>query len=323
MRSEYMIAENKSEKEARTEAAYEELVEKFVQWAETRSDIRGAFIVGSRARVDHPADEWADLDITLITTDPERYLSRSDWVENIGNPILTFLEPTATGGGMERRVLFEGMLDVDFAIAPKTKVEYIVQILPSFLRKRLMKAFLKKESSIVNIFRRGMRVLVDKDGMLLQLQTLIPSIENPPPHPPTQSEFLEVINDFLYHAVWTAKKLRRGELWTAKFCLDSYMKWRCILPTIEWHTRATKGWTFDTWLNGRFLEEWADPRALEALHSSFAHYDKDDIKRALLTTMDMFRWIAAETAEKLGYQYSTKADEHVTRWIRNCLDGEL
>jgi hypothetical protein len=25
-------------------------------------DIRAAFIIGSRARADHPADEWSDLD---------------------------------------------------------------------------------------------------------------------------------------------------------------------------------------------------------------------------------------------------------------------
>jgi len=43
-------------------------------------------------------------------------------------------------------------------------------------------------------------------------------------HPPAQDEFLDLINDFWYHTVWTAKKLRRGELWTAQGCSDSYMK---------------------------------------------------------------------------------------------------
>lgn len=60
---------------------YEQLVERFVRWAETLSDIRAAVIIGSRARVDHPADEWADLDIMVITTDPERYVSTRDWIE--------------------------------------------------------------------------------------------------------------------------------------------------------------------------------------------------------------------------------------------------
>lgn len=70
---------------------------------------------------------------------------------------------------------------------------------------------------------------------------------------------------------------------------------------------------------GVFLEEWAHPQALKELHGAFAHYDGDDIKHALLATMDLFRWIAAETAEKLRYPYPTKVDEHVTKWVRTCL----
>ncbi|NLW09445.1 MAG: aminoglycoside 6-adenylyltransferase, partial [Firmicutes bacterium] len=50
---------------------YEELIEKFIQWAGTKADIRLSLIVGSRARCDHPADSWADLDIMTFTTNPK------------------------------------------------------------------------------------------------------------------------------------------------------------------------------------------------------------------------------------------------------------
>lgn len=69
-----------------------------------------------------------------------------------------------------------------------------------------------------------MRVLLDKDGKLIQFRALISSIEISSSYPPTHSKFLETVNDFLYHAVWTAKKLQRGELWTAKTYSDDYMK---------------------------------------------------------------------------------------------------
>ena len=46
-----------------TSEAYEWLIARFSEWAQTQPDIRLAFVIGSRARVeDHPADEWADLD---------------------------------------------------------------------------------------------------------------------------------------------------------------------------------------------------------------------------------------------------------------------
>lgn len=59
-------------------------------------------VIGSRARVDHATDEWADLDALIITSDPERYVSTSDWISNFGKPLLTFIEPTSTGDERER-----------------------------------------------------------------------------------------------------------------------------------------------------------------------------------------------------------------------------
>jgi aminoglycoside 6-adenylyltransferase len=283
---------------------YERLMDIFTQWAEITSDIRAAIVVGSHTRIDHPADEWADLDIMVITSDPERYISTTNWLENMGNPLLTFVEPTP-GEDMERRVLFEGMLDVDFAIVPKRNIQQLLHHgVP-----------LQDQTELFNVFGRGMHILVDKDKIGSQLQKVISSIKTPIPRPPPQNEFLEVINDFLFHAVFTAKHLQRGELWWTITCLNCYMQ-RLLHRMIEWHAKANYGWDYETWFRGRFLEEWADPRVLKGLQVSFAHYDVEDIKKTLLAVMDLFRLIAMETAKRLNYSYPTKADKYVTDWIK-------
>ena len=41
--------------------------------------------------------------------------------------------------------------------------------------------------------------------------------------------------------------------------------------------------------DGRFMEHRADPRVLEGLRPAFVHCDQDDIRRALLATMELFR----------------------------------
>lgn len=288
-----------------TERSYEKLLERFCRWAENQLDIRAAVVIGSRARVDHAADEWADLDALIITTDPEHYVSTSDWISNFGKPLLTFIEPTSTGDEKERRVLYEGMVDVDFSIIPQKKIEELFQ------------AGTDPQGAIQisNELGRGLRVLIDKDGMANRLQKLVASIKKPLPSRPTEHEFLEVVNDFLYHTVFAAKHLRRGELWWTVTCLDCYMQ-RVLLQMIEWHALATHDWKHDTWFRGRFLEEWAHPQAIEGLRKAFAHYDKGDIERALLASMDLFRSLATETAKKLGYPYPAKADEDTTKWIR-------
>jgi aminoglycoside 6-adenylyltransferase len=67
----------------------------------------------------------------------------------------------------------------------------------------------------------------------------------------------------------------------------------------EWHARATNCWDYDTWHGGRFLEQWADPRIVARLRDTFAHYDEDDVWRTLLAMMNLFRWVAGETAVQL------------------------
>ena len=35
---------------------------------------------------------------------------------------------------------------------------------------------------------------------------------------------INMINDFFFHTIWASKKILRGELWTAKMCIDAYLK---------------------------------------------------------------------------------------------------
>ena len=293
---------------------YEELIERFHEWAESRFDIRAAIIVGSRARVDHPADEWADLDILIVTKDPNHYALTSNWINNFGKPLLTFIEPTSTGDEKERRVLYDKMLDVDFAIIPQEKVLRLFQTKAD--RPTETGADQRILAQIRSMLSRGVRVLIDKDGLAGQLSALNVSAEKR--LLPTQDEFLEIANDFLYHAVFTAKHLRRGELWWTVMCLDCHMQ-QLLLRMIEWHAQAASNWKHDTWFRGRFLEEWAHPQAVKGLHETFSHYDEKDVRQALLAAIDLFHGLATETAAKLGYPYPAEADKKVTNWIKTCV----
>jgi aminoglycoside 6-adenylyltransferase len=117
--------------------------------------------------------------------------------------------------------------------------------------------------------------------------------------------------------VWAAKKLRRGELFTAKGAVDGYMK-RILLRALEWHARARNPET-DTWHGGRFLERWADAQTLAELAQTFAHYDEEDVRAALLATMRLFRRLATETAGLLELPYATDADDYASALVRELL----
>lgn len=281
---------------------FETIISNFVQWGNSTDKIYAALVIGSQARTDHPADDNSDLDIIMVADEPSCFLKSNQWLEQIGNVNISFVENTI-GGGKERRILFDNALDVDFVILSPTN---------------FMDAM---GSSEVSILKRGYRILIDKIG----LASILPPAAcegtlKPLYIPPAEPEFVNMVNDFWYHTVWTAKKLNRGEVWTAKFCVDNYMK-RMLFDFIECHAHTLHGMDYDTWHDGRFMEEWAEEWIIRKLAKCYAHYEEKDIENALLSTMELFRLISLEIAHKLDYKYPVKADTYASDWVIRALEG--
>jgi aminoglycoside 6-adenylyltransferase len=300
-------------------------------WAEAQPDVRAAMVLGSRARTDTPADAYSDLDLLLLVADPSRYLDATDWLADLGVPRLSFVEETAVGGGRERRVLFDGGLDVDFSVFPVALFAGLATLLesddPNAMRAGSaaqspdVARALELADALGGVARRGHRILVDKDGILARALAELDALPAPPTPLPTAHEFAETASDFWYHAVWAVRKLRRGELWIAVRSCDGYLQ-ALLLRMLTWHARATHGPDYETWHDGRFLECWADPDALAALRACFAHYDADDVRAALSATMDLFRRLATQTAAVLGYPYPADGDTYATGLVRALLDAD-
>ena len=274
--------------------AYDGIIERFVAWAHSEDAIRAAAVIGSRARTDHPADEWADLDILIWSTDPARYLASDAWAAGLGEPWITFTEDSPDPRVRERRVLFAGGLDVDFAfLAPDAAARPGESL---------------AEIALV-IFGRGARVLLDRDGVVAEMLAAIPPAVPAPT--PDAAAFDQVASDFWYHAVWTAKHLRRGELWWAKGACDGHLK-GLLRVVLEWDA-ASHG--RDPWFRGRYLEEWADPAVVQGLGLAFARYDEGEIWAALEVTMNLFSRIARQLATTLALRYPERAEDRARELV--------
>jgi aminoglycoside 6-adenylyltransferase len=264
---------------------------RIVDWAMGEEGIRLVALVGSGARLDHPADEWSDIDLVLVATDPQSWLASTGWLAQFGEVWFSFPERHFEGADIiERRALFAGGQDVDFIITSTESA-----------RQGFAGTFIPEIASL------GIRILLDKDGIQPALPVKAASKAE---HPP-EEDFFDVVNDFWFHTAWTAKKLRRGELWVAIRCCDYYLK--CLLlRVLEWRTVGK-----DTWFNGRFLEQWAAPEVQEGLHLAFSHYDMEDTWRALRATMDLFDGSARQVAARWGYDYPAGHVENVRCWVES------
>lgn len=114
-----------------------------------------------------------------------------------------------------------------------------------------------------------------------------------------------------------AKKLRAGRLYAAQRWYNAQRE--DVMRMVEWHARLTRNLPASTWYRDKYLEQWADPRVIAALPQIYAAYDAADLQRALFAMMDVFRWVAHETAEHLSYPYRQTSATKITAWAQQYL----
>ena len=248
--------------------------------------------IGSSTRKDVKADEFSDLDLFIVTNNTERWFS-GEYPELFGNVSISFIEPTL-GGGKERRCIYDEDRDVDMIIFTPEQFESAI-----------------RDGMAEWVMNRGYDVLYDSMGFSELLKTYIKPGSSKPDI--DEEEFLNVVNDFYFHNIWAYKKLKRGELWSAKICVDSYLK-NHLLRMIELYRYKTAG--VDVWHAGRFIEKWAGEDILDDLKKCFAHYDKEDILSALLATHHLFEKVTRGLADAEGFTYPEKACECAKAYLK-------
>lgn len=265
---------------------YAQIKENLISIAREDETVQAVIAIGSSTRTDVPADEFSDLDLIIATTSPEDWLC-GDMPGRLGDMRISFTEPTL-GGGVERRMLYAGSLDVDLII-----------FTPGQLRQAVL------DGVAGWVMNRGYSVLHDAMGVTALIAEHVPPAAGFTPM--GEAEFVNAVNDFFFHAVWADKKLRRGEMWTAKMCIDAYLK-RLLLRVLELVRCGER----DVWHDGRFLDRWAGEETVTALTQCFAHYDAAEMKAALGATVRLFARMGREAAQRHGYDWPKCAEEYAS-----------
>ncbi|HEX5748070.1 MAG TPA: aminoglycoside 6-adenylyltransferase [Archangium sp.] len=287
-------------------APMEAFLHRLIQWAEATPDIRALLLFGSHA-VDGRADRWSDLDIIVLSSNPDRYLDDEAWLRTFGNLWSATMyrhSPPEKGmpdplGGHLVRALYEDALECDMVMST---VPVPGASLPDKIKMTL---------------QGDHRLLLDKDSLLRSVPVTSEARDRTR-RPPSCYEFQRTVSDVLLAATEAAKWLHVGEVWFPCFwLLNESMKFTLLARMLEWHASSVSGWAHD--MPERRFEQWVDRRWLERVPQWFPTYDAQSASAVLLELLEVFASAANELATALGHPVPGPQFDRVSQWIRTTL----
>ena len=267
-------------------------------------------VIGSRARAQHSASEWSDLDLMIISTQPAGLAARTDWLASIGEVQFTAREASIRDDWIPLVVIFKGM----------RKVDIVFTVIPACCDPLDDLGLMLAASPYPYIFSNGVKVLYDQkpsDACLLISSDLDYS-----PRLPTQDEFTNDVNLFWVRAIHIAILIRGGERWRACHLVQVELK-GSLLTFLERQARLRYGPEHKIWPRGCYLDDWADPRAVAELPRCFTVDTSGELWEALRTTCDLFHWLAVDITERLRFTYPQASEIYSREWINNVDTSHL
>jgi aminoglycoside 6-adenylyltransferase len=90
------------------------------------------------------------------------------------------------------------------------------------------------------------------------------------------------------------------------------MKHVHLRPMLEWFVGVRYNWTVTTGSLGKGLKKQLTPEVWAQLEDTYASADIQENWEALFRTIALFRQVAIEVGDSLGYEYPLELDRRVT-----------
>jgi len=272
-----------------------------IDWATARSLIRAVLLTSTRATANARVDSLSDYDVVLIVQDLQPFVTDRAWIDDFGAVLVVYWDsvypdPDFGIDSCGNVTQYADGLKIDFTLWPVALFEQIVAApaLPAELDA-------------------GYRVLLDKDHLAATLRP--PTATAYVPTPPTLTTYQTLINDFLSDAPYVAKCLWRDELLPAKWCLDYDMKHIYLRQLLEWRMEIDHGWSVPAGFLGKGLKKRLPAHIWPQVEQTFAGARIADNWDALAHTLALFRQVAVEVGQHLGYSYPHELHQRVTAYV--------
>jgi aminoglycoside 6-adenylyltransferase len=268
------------------ERSSDPLAARISEWARNRRDVCAAVLIGSRASPQGARDAFSDYDVILFLDPSSRLPEHDDWLRTFGTPVIVFHETTEHHAETvpTRLVQFRERQRIDFTLSRMELLQRIVE-----------------HDSLPDWLEAGYAVLADRDGLAERLAP--PTGMAWVPRSPSEAEYRAVVEEFWWEALYVAKYVGRNELLPARYSLETVLRFRCLVPMLEWYVQLGRDWEQSIGVHGSGLRWLLDPDERTILDRTYAGEKLKQHAEALDAMIELFTRAARAVARKQGFRY--------------------
>jgi aminoglycoside 6-adenylyltransferase len=257
---------------------------RILAWAEAEPGVRAVVVTSTRARAEGPPDELSDYDVILVLED----INRFDAVAAYGTPAARWGDEHDVYGTKTvfLGIVYDDGIKIDWTLWPANLARVV------------------GERGLDDALDVGYRVLLDKDGATARWAQ--PTYQAHIPRRPTVGDYVALVEEFWWSATYVAKASARGEQFFLRFVLDVDMTHGVLRRMLEWLIETRRDWSWKPGAYGRGIERELPPDVADDLAAAYGSFEQ---------TVELFRRVAREVGDALGYTYPQLADDVVSRCI--------
>jgi aminoglycoside 6-adenylyltransferase len=159
----------------------------------------------------------------------------------------------------------------------------------------------------------GYRVLLDQDQRTAEWKQ--PSYQAHIPARPTEAEYQALVEEFWWGTTYVAKSLWRDDLVFAKWVLDQDLKLETMRRMLEWRIEIDHHWSVKPGMYGRGLKQLLPPHIWSEFATTYVSLDVEETWAALNRVIALFRQVAPDVGNALGYPYPQQVDDQVSAYL--------
>jgi aminoglycoside 6-adenylyltransferase len=273
-------------------------LEKLIAWGKAHPSIRAMILTSSRARPGGLVDLLSDYDLILAVADVTQFVRDDAWISDYSQPMVRWGDQGEMHG---LATYFQGVIYQNYV-----KIDY--SIWPVELLERITAACALPDQLDV-----GFLVLLDKENQTAQWRT--PSYRAHIPAKPTEAEYLALVEEFWWGTTYVAKSLWRDDLAFAKWMLDADLKLETMRRLLEWRIEIDHNWSLKPGVHGRGFKQLLPPDIWSAFARTYVWLDVEETWAALFRVIALFRQVAPEVGNALGYPYPQQVDDQVSAYL--------